>query len=599
MAIEVSEDVGDEFDHEDDGIDRTEEDDMGVVIIPGINDLPEFANSEARKLHKENLINEKKIEKLADSVYDMKDRVKVMKEHFKNVQQEVEHTNALQNAKKSEIQTELHLKELTSRALGRSQLESKNVQSSIQFVQEQLNTVQSLIFKANEKMDEFKMQMNWNQEELEQWAVAAKQKEEDFLAIEKYKRADEFKIKELNLQLVVVTKEYLAQKKKLEDESSDTQAKQMELDRIATEFKNAHLERQEMVERWQETIAEMRKRDKEINDLGERFANAKSERAKKEIQYNLQNKRLLAQQNENREVEARSETLSRIVLRKREEMMSGQLKLEEFRGELEAIKNELTTAAEGLITKRNLNAIKLQAVEEKRVQLERERQKYQLFKSKIETAKSNANKAELNAKLAEDALNQHEKDFNSEVLRVKNLKERSIKEQQAVHELKMEEARLRSEISGTKSISRNLESQLTQLDKEAARQQELLYNAEFQIQQIERKIARGMGERSDEEKLALKNQIEGLEKILEEGREKRKMLNTQSRKLNNELVSFRQRKEDLGEKLTVLVENLGEKELENRMIEEEIRKDNRELEEMSVLKSVLFIIHKLLHNNVN
>ena len=31
------------------------------------------------------------------------------------------------------------------------------------------------------------------------------------------------------------------------------------------------------------------------------------------------------------------------------------------------------------------------------------------------------------------------------------------------------------------------------------RQQELLYNAEFQIQQIERKVARGLGERSDEE----------------------------------------------------------------------------------------------------
>jgi hypothetical protein len=45
------------------------------------------------------------------------------------------------------------------------------------------------------------------------------------------------------------------------------------------------------------------------------------------------------------------------------------------------------------------------------------------------------------------------------------------------------------------------------LDKDAAKQQELLYNAEFQIQQIERKIARGMGERSDEEKKALKAQV--------------------------------------------------------------------------------------------
>ena len=36
------------------------------------------------------------------------------------------------------------------------------------------------------------------------------------------------------------------------------------------------------------------------------------------------------------------------------------------------------------------------------------------------------------------------------------------------------------------------------------RQQELLYNAEFQIQQIERKVARGLGERSDEEKRQLR-----------------------------------------------------------------------------------------------
>jgi hypothetical protein len=61
-------------------------------------------------------------------------------------------------------------------------------------------------------------------------------------------------------------------------------------------------------------------------------------------------------------------------------------------------------------------------------------------------------------------------------------------------------------------------------DKEAALQQELLYNAEFQIQQIERKVARGMGERPDEEKRQLRHQIEACEKKLEEVREKKKKL---------------------------------------------------------------------------
>lgn len=63
--------------------------------------------------------------------------------------------------------------------------------------QDKLNGVQNSIFGANEEMDRFKLQMNWNQEELEQWALAAKQKEEDNLALQKYARADDVKIKEL------------------------------------------------------------------------------------------------------------------------------------------------------------------------------------------------------------------------------------------------------------------------------------------------------------------------------------------------------------------------------------------------------------------
>jgi len=54
-------------------------------------------------------------------------------------------------------------------------------------------------------MEQFKLEMNWNQEELEQWSLAAKQKEEDNLALEKYRRHDEIKIKELNLEIEKLT----------------------------------------------------------------------------------------------------------------------------------------------------------------------------------------------------------------------------------------------------------------------------------------------------------------------------------------------------------------------------------------------------------
>jgi coiled-coil domain-containing protein 39 len=82
----------------------------------------------------------------------------------------------------------------------------------------QLNVIQNSIFRGNERMDQFKLEMNWNQEELEQWALAAKQKEEDNIALMKYTRADDAKIKELNLALERMNKDVQIQRKNLEME---------------------------------------------------------------------------------------------------------------------------------------------------------------------------------------------------------------------------------------------------------------------------------------------------------------------------------------------------------------------------------------------
>merc|ERR1719269_506863 len=111
-----------------------------------------------------------------------------------------------------------------------------------------LNALQNQVFGANEKMDGFKLQMNWNQEELEQWALASKQKEEDNLAIEKYTRADEAKINQLALQIEKLTKRDLEIQAQVEAEATETSSRQIELDRTAEEFRVLHAERQKLVQ---------------------------------------------------------------------------------------------------------------------------------------------------------------------------------------------------------------------------------------------------------------------------------------------------------------------------------------------------------------
>merc|ERR1712091_600714 len=115
-----------------------------------------------------------------------------------------------------------------------------------------LNALQNQVFGANEKMDGFKLQMNWNQEELEQWALASKQKEEDNLAIEKYTRADEAKINQLALQIEKLTKRDLEIQAQVEAEATETSSRQIELDRTAEEFRVLHAERQQLVKQWRD-----------------------------------------------------------------------------------------------------------------------------------------------------------------------------------------------------------------------------------------------------------------------------------------------------------------------------------------------------------
>lgn len=53
-----------------------------------------------------------------------------MEEHLKNVRQEVGHTNALMAAKKKEMETEEHLRDLAAREAGRYDMEGGVVECS-------------------------------------------------------------------------------------------------------------------------------------------------------------------------------------------------------------------------------------------------------------------------------------------------------------------------------------------------------------------------------------------------------------------------------------------------------------------------------------
>lgn len=144
-----------------------------------------------------------------------------------------------------------------------------------------------------------------------------------------------------------------------------------------------------------------------------------------------------------------------------------------------------------------------------------------------------------------------------------------------------------SEIAGSQASGKNLSTKIHALDQESLRQQELIYNAEFQVQQLERKVARASGERTGDEKKELHAKIAQRQAELEEVKAQRSMLQTQVRKLGDEL-RIEQRACDACKKEKVKLDEVGaELELENKSAAAELNQHAKRKEEAMVASDVM------------
>uniref|UniRef100_K3X8W7 Coiled-coil domain-containing protein 39 n=1 Tax=Globisporangium ultimum (strain ATCC 200006 / CBS 805.95 / DAOM BR144) TaxID=431595 RepID=K3X8W7_GLOUD len=555
----------------------------GARPIPsGIDDLPLFADDKNKELHKKIRTKEKLFHTVKTDIAENKSRVEIMTEHLKNVKQELLHTQELHNAKLKEVTSEEHMKQLTEREIGRIAQEMRRFDAECTDLENKLSTIQNFLFKGNEEMDKFKLQMNWNQDEMEQWAMAAKQKEEDAMALERYRRADESKIKELNLEIEKLTKALQQHKRSLEDESTETQAKQIELDKTAEEFRQLHDERQKLVKQWQDTIEAMKRRDEEIAAASEQYAVARQGlQAKKDMLMDQKN-RLKLQEQENNETQAKISGKERQQSRVQQEFQQTMTKLQEFKDQVEILKNQLSSAVTHLNQQRSYNTNKDQHLENMKQDLENTRARYKATKSALEKCMNSTADAETLAKEAEQDLSAMENELKHIDKEITLQKEHMFRKSQHLFNLRQKEAGLIAEISGSKAAIQNLRTKLKLLDQQTLRQQELVYNGEFQIQQMERKVSRASGERSAEETKVLQSQIQVLQMELDRVKAEESMLQAQCKKLEEEKRAQDRVKKALVKQREEITAKITELELANDSCSNSLKQTLKEKEELLV-----------------
>jgi chromosome segregation ATPase len=543
---------------------------------------------------------EEKLESVNRQSEQHKDKLKLMVEHLVNVKNEITNTQALYEGKRRELETEDHLTQIADREVGRiSQELSKMVNQQAQ-LQDGIDNLQNAIFQGNLRMDEFKAAMNFNQEELEQWDIARRQKEDDCHSLQNYTKSDDVKLKELNLQIEKLSQQVQAKRRELEREVTLTQASQIELHKAAEDYKALHRERQELLTQWDEAVKAMHRRDEAIQQAGERYADGKQWLQKRTDQLKSRAKFHNLESQNNKDAEIKITKEERVLTKYRADHATIHQHITELDDELEVVKNTLAKAVSTMHQKGSEKQELNNQLEQKNAQLARHTTQLEKLSDKMMKEAISAKDLEKQNKLVAELLSQTEQSMKALDAEMTTLKDKQYHTSQELFNVRRQQATYLAEISGAQAQNNNMLAKISQLDQEGFKQQELLYNIEFQVQQMERKVNRARGERTEEEKRELVEKISMLQRMLDDLMKQFKVLELQVKRVNDEVRQSHHRHTDLEKLRHECHEKVLELALQNESSTIEMNHVTKEKEDALVHSDVLLLevkrLQKLLHS---
>ncbi|KAM9323088.1 LOW QUALITY PROTEIN: coiled-coil domain-containing protein 39-like [Pholidichthys leucotaenia] len=452
------------------------------------------------------------------------DRKKSMSDYLRSGTQELEYTEALLKAKESEDEVTNHLGALGERELGRLGQDSAKMASELRSLAERKDTHENNIFKAKQKLEEFRHQMNWDQQTLEEFLEESAHKDEDTMAIIKYAQQDEQWIKSLTLAIEKKTLEASEKHKALDKELMETVLAQIALNKMAENLQQAHLETQQLLHQWENTIKQMKRRDADMQRCALQLAEANQNiRGKKAMVTDMKHF-LDTLSNNNKEAERKITVTSQQAVKLRHHLKEQENNCSSLQDELRSCKGELdkTTSDMNSLTS-NLGRIKkdIQANNEK---IKGVRVYNAALEEKLKAVTETALSEEERAAQMEQFLRDEEHSIKVLDVQMDDLTKQLFHHKQHLHATKNKEKNFIAQVSKSKSTIIHLESQLKKLEKEVTKQQITMNEQDGQLITLTAKLAWLQGVDNSEEKKVLETKLAEVTKDLEEKKTTAKML---------------------------------------------------------------------------
>nr|XP_048720815.1 coiled-coil domain-containing protein 39 isoform X2 [Caretta caretta] len=545
------------------------------------------ANAENKALEEELQKLQKEKANLKNQLTDFEERIEAMTSHLKNVRQEFNFTQSLYRARENEIETEEHFKALAERELGRLKKEIQRLENQMVSLREKKNSQENNIFKATQKLEVLRCQMNWDQQALEAWLEESAHKDNDAVTIQKYAQEDDGKLRVLTQQIEKMTMEANQKHKILDNELTETISAQMELDKAAEDFRRVHHERQELIRQWESTIEQMQKRDQEIDHCALLLAQIRQEIRKKEDVIKEKIRFLANETGNNVEYEKRISVADRQAAKLRLDYQNQDAYRVQLQDELDTLKATVDRTASDLESLRTEMANLKKEIQEKHIRLSHVKDQNVHLSNKLKFVTEKTLSLEEKAFRMEEILKEEEKIVKEKETQMNKLKELHFKKTQELQIQGEKEKSIIAEIEGTRVSLKNLNSRLRILDADTLKQQEIMYNQDFYIQQVERRLSRLKGDVNTDERQVLEAKVAELTKTLEEKKDAYNLLHAQHKKLQSDVHFIKRAMDKTGEEMTGLMIRIDELNLFND-------KSDKELKKAKALKQDLMIEDNLL-----
>ncbi|KAK6644584.1 hypothetical protein RUM43_000851 [Polyplax serrata] len=465
---------------------------------------------------------------------DISDNLNIMKKHLANVQNQLNINQNLIYAHNNQKTAEENLVKLAQIEDSSLLNDIKRVKKELENTIERQKSVQNDIVRSLHNVDKLNATIKWDKDALLAWDEEMTRGDDDTFMLEKFRREDEAKFKELELRRQSLGVEVENKKNKLMLLKSDIISMEQSLDKTAQMFRRQHVDRRVLVQQWEGSVRVLNQRHDDINRIADEIRNLKLVARDRLKDLEEQKTFFENEKKNNKELEKEIENLNKQVADNKEKIMMAEQIIVEEADKLATLQTVLATTTTQFHKERNQYKVMMKEAEAKsqlctgmKLRIEKAKAEYEASKNKTISAVERTHQLEKLLKAEEKFVERNLFEFKVRSVVKLGTRNRSLplencvkKLDELLHQIGQQLTELKNGEKSQLFNIRHIESckasvlkYISKAQTEMNRQKEILYNMDFAYMEKDIQLNKMLGLLKDQDSPQHDKKIAELEEI--------------------------------------------------------------------------------------